>query len=146
MLGLPLALLVPRGIGWPVVLAAYLCGQMLASCGLVALILGTHWAEVAFYRMPTDGRLRHSWHAHAFFTSCDWQPRPAWLGAWLGGLHLHLTHHLYPSYSHRHYAALAPEVRTVAARHGLPYRCLDHRQLLAAQQRFLRAMGRGEGG
>lgn len=141
MLALPMVLLMPHGISWAVVLAAYLCGQMLASCGLVALILGTHWADVAFYRSPAEGRMPHSWHAHAFYTSCDWQPRPLWLGGCLGGLHLHLTHHLFPTYCHRHYPALALAVHDLALMHGLPYRCLSYAELLQAQQRFLRAMG-----
>lgn len=144
MMVMPALLLKSHGVGWPIVAATYFGGQMLASCGLVALILGTHWADVAFYRAPVEGRMAHSWHAHAFLTSCDWQPSPRWLGHGLGGLHLHLTHHLFPTYSHRHYAALAAMVREVAQRHGLPYRCLSYPQLLRAQQRFLQAMGRGE--
>lgn len=140
-LGLPLWLLHGSAIGWGTVLLCYVVGQMLASCFLVAMILGTHWADVAFFQPGADGRLPHTWHEHQFLTCCDWLPAPAWLGGLLGGLHLHLTHHLFPAYSHRHYPALARIVQQQAAAHGLPYRCLSYPQLWRAQQRFLRAMG-----
>ena len=141
VLGLPIWALHDNGIAWPVVVACYLAGQMLASCVLVALILGTHWAEVEFFE-PGDGTLPHDWYEHAFLTACDWSPRPQALDHLVGGLNYHLTHHLFPTYSHRHYRLLAPVVAEVAARHGLRYRVLGYSQLIASQQAFLKAMGR----
>lgn len=129
------------GLGWSWVAGGYLAGQMLASCVLVTLILGTHWAGVTFYLPPASGVMPHTWHEHAFHTCCDWRPRPSWIGYWLGGLNLHLTHHLFPTYSHRHYPALAARVAEVARAHGLRYRLLGYGELMAAQQTFLRAMG-----
>lgn len=145
VLALPLWALHGAGIAWFVVPVAYLLGQMLASCFLVAMILGTHWAEVDFFQAGQDGSMPHDWYEHAFLTACDWTPRPRWLGYFFGGLHLHLTHHLFPTYSHRHYPALAAIVADVAARHQLRYRNLGYRQLFASQQVFLKAMGREPG-
>jgi len=139
---LPMWALHGSGIGWGTVLAAYLAGQMLASCFLVALILGTHWAEVEFFLPAADGRMPHNWYEHTFYTSCDWRPRPAWLGYWLGGLNSHLTHHMFPTYSHRHYPQLAKIVEDLARKHGLRYRALRYGELLASQQQFLKSMGR----
>lgn len=131
-------------LAWPTVLGAYLLGQMLASCVLVALILGTHWAEVDFFQPGADGSLPHDWYQHTFYTACDWTPGPpalSHLGYWLGGLNLHLTHHLFPTWNHRHYPALAKIIAELAPRHGLVYRQLSYRQLHASQQAFLRSMG-----
>jgi linoleoyl-CoA desaturase len=139
---LPVWALHGSGMGWGVVPAAYLAGQMLASCFLVAMILGTHWAEVEFFLPGKDGSMPHTWYEHTFRTSCDWRPRPAWLGYWLGGLNSHLTHHLFPTYSHRHYPRLAEIVEDLAHRHGLRYRALRYGQLLASQQHFLKSMGK----
>ena len=143
VLALPLWLLHDH-MGWGVVLGAYLLGQMMASCVLVALILGTHWAEVDFFQPPADGSLPHDWCQHTFYTACDWTPQPRvlrGLGYWLGGLNLHLTHHLFPTWSHRHYRALAHIIAELAPQHGLAYRNLTYRQLHVSQQAFLRAMG-----
>lgn len=130
------------GLGWPELLLYYVLAQMVASCVLVALILGTHWAEVEFFQPPPNGKIPHTWHEHAFVTSCDWRPRPAWLGYWFGGLNSHLTHHLFPTYSHRHYPALSKIVAQVAREQGLSYRELNYSQLMASQQKFLKSMGR----
>ncbi len=154
-----LCLLVPayvlhaQGLAWWLAPLAYLPGLMLASFVLVALILGTHWAEVKFYQVAQGEKgaedeegaaMPHSWHAHAYLTSCDWTPVPQGLGYWLGGLNLHLTHHLFPTVSHRHYPALAAAAARHAQGHNLPYRNLRYGELFASQQRFLKAMGRGE--
>ncbi|MET3132694.1 linoleoyl-CoA desaturase [Oxalobacteraceae bacterium GrIS 1.11] len=146
MLVLPIWAVRGAGIGWGTVLGAYFLGQMLASCILVSLILGTHWAEVEFFQPGADGTLPHTWHEHTFRTSCDWAPKPVWLGWFLGGLNQHLTHHLFPTYSHRHYPALAKIVARLALKHQFGYRELSYRQLLSSQQTFLKAMGRGERG
>lgn len=141
----PIWALQAKGIGWGEVLLCYLFGQMLASCFLVAMILGTHWAEVEFFQANSSGRMPHTWYEHTFYTSCDWMPKPAWLGYWLGGLNHHLTHHLFPAYSHRHYPALAEIVARLARKHGLAYRQLRYGELLASQQKFLKAMGKPQG-
>ncbi len=148
-LGLPAYMLHTHGLAWWLAPLAYLPGLMLASFVLVALILGTHWAEVKFYQVAQGkeseegAAMPHSWHAHAYLTSCDWTPVPQRLGYWLGGLNWHLTHHLYPTVSHRHYPALANAAARQGEAHGLPYRNLRYGELFASQQRFLKAMGRG---
>lgn len=138
---LPMWALQGAGIGWGQVLGWYVLGQMIASCFLVALILGTHWAEVQFFQPGADGTMPHTWYEHTFYTACDWLPRPAWIGYWLGGLNYHLTHHLFPTTSHRHYPELAKIVQRVARQHDLLYRELNYQQLMASQQKFLKAMG-----
>lgn len=139
-LGVP-AWLVGPSLGYGTVILAYLLGQMVASYLLLALILGTHWAQTEFYDVGDGEPLAHTREEHALLTSCDWQPRPRILGVLLGGLHLHATHHLFPMYGHRHYPALARLVAQHAERHGLPYRCLSYRELIRAQQCFLKSMG-----
>ncbi|MBN3751630.1 acyl-CoA desaturase [Paraburkholderia sp. Tr-20389] len=137
----PLAV-VGHGTGYGPVIAAYALGQMVASCLLLTLILGTHWADTEFYDVSDGAPLPHTREEHAFLTCCDWVPRPRLLNGLLGGLNHHLTHHLFPYYNHRHYPALASIVEQLALRHGLPYRCLHYRELLRAQRRFLESMGK----
>lgn len=150
VLHLTLVLLLPlllgglHGISAGTVLIGYALGQMLASLLVVFLLLGTHWAQAQFYQLPASGALPLGWYKHNFATACDWLPTPRWLGHWLGGLNLHLTHHLFPGWHHRHCAPLAQILQRVARRHGMAYRCISYRQLIAQQQQFLRAMGRGD--
>ena len=79
--------------------------------------------------------------AHTFVTTFDWTPQPAWLGYWLGGINLHLTHHLFPHWHHRHYPALSRIIAQIASQQGLDYQLLTLADLLRLQQQFLRRMG-----
>lgn len=150
LLHLLLVLVVPlfvahaHGIGTGVVIASYLVSQMIASTFVVFLLLGTHWAQAEFYEAPAAGKMPQGWYKHNFATACDWHPSPLWLEKWFGMLNLHLTHHLFPGWHHRHYPALAKIIAALAAEHGLNYRCIGYRQLLREQQDFLRKMGNGE--
>jgi linoleoyl-CoA desaturase len=139
---LPLYAAQAHGLGWQVVVGTYLTAQMAASLFVVFMLLGTHWAQASFYQAPADGVMPHGWYAHNFATACDWFPEPRWLQWIMGGLNLHLTHHLFPGWHHRHYEALAAIVADTAKEFGLSYRCLGYRQLLRAQQDFLQSMGR----
>ncbi len=133
-----------NGIGWGTVLLIYFFSQMLSSLIVVVLILGTHWAEAKFYDVPESGTLSHGWYHHNFATSCDWHTSPDFLYYFLGGLNLHLTHHLFPNWNHRHYRALAKIIEKRAVEYGMPYRCVSYTELFKLQQAFLKSMGRGD--
>ena len=123
------------------IIGIYLLVQMLVSAFLVLMILGTHWADVDFLQADENNAIAHSWHRHAFLTACDWQPKPRWLNHFLGGLDLHLTHHLLPGFCNRHYPQLADKVQQLAAEYNMPYRRITYPELFTAQQRFLKKMG-----
>ncbi len=142
---IPIAICQSMGIGWGTVLLVYLLSQMFSSFLFVMLILGTHWAKAKFYQAPEEGGLPHGWYYHVFSTSFDWYTTPRWFGYWLGGINLHLTHHLFPNWSHRHYPALAQIIADTVAKHGMEYHSLSLSELLASQQRFLKDMGMGSG-
>ncbi|MBI0549653.1 fatty acid desaturase family protein [Pectobacterium parmentieri] len=143
LLVIPIMVGAAHGISPGIVLLSYLLGQMLASLLVVFLLLGTHWAEAEFYAVADAEAMPQGWYQHNFATACDWLPTPRWLEHWTGGLHLHLTHHLFPGWHHRHYPALAAILRRVATEHGMNYRCITYRELLSSQRRFLKSMGEG---
>ncbi|WP_245675279.1 hypothetical protein [Candidatus Erwinia dacicola] len=60
-------------------------------------------------------------------------------GLLAGGINLHLIHHLFPHWNHRHYPELA-QIAAVAARYDYQYLSLT--QLLSAQRRFLHQLGK----
>jgi len=144
VLVIPLWVANSHGIGMGVVIASYAFSQMIASLLVVFLLLGTHWPQAEFYDKPTDGRMPQGWYKHNFATACDWQPSPLWLQDWFGMLNLHLTHHLFPGWHHRHCPELAKIIERVARQHGMNYRCIGYRQLMREQQQFLKTMGNGE--
>lgn len=149
LIHLSLALFIPmmiagsHGISASAVFLTYLLTQMFASLVVVVLLLGTHWAKAKFYQVPDSGEMQHGWYHHNFATACDWHTY-SWLSPWFGGLNLHLTHHLFPGWSHRHYRALAGIVEDVSRQFNFPYRALSYREVFILQQRFLKAMGHND--
>ncbi|ELQ6019204.1 acyl-CoA desaturase [Cronobacter turicensis] len=140
-LGIP-ALALAGTRSWAAVLAVYLVSQMLVSGMFVSLLIGTHWAKGHFYPTPEDNVMPNSPYRHAFATTFDWRTQPRQIGYWLGGLNLHLTHHLFPDWSHRHFPALSAIIAEVAREHGLPYPLLSVRDLLRLQRQHLIRMGK----
>lgn len=139
-LALPAGLLAGQ-ISAGAVLATWIVCQMISSLIFVMLIIGTHWAKGNVQRPPESGKMAQGKLAHVFATTFDWSTRPAVLGYWIGGINLHLTHHLFPHWNHRHYPALSGIIERVARRQGLDYRRLSLADLLSLQQHFLKHMG-----
>lgn len=141
---IPLCVL-PSTISALYIVLIYLGCQMLSSLLFVMLIIGTHWAKAKFYQAPESGVLPSGRYSHVFATTIDWTTTPRWLGYWLGGANLHLTHHLFPHWSHRHYPALSQIISEVAPRFGLEYQRIGPGEMLRLQQQFLSAMGANKG-
>ncbi|WP_338629104.1 acyl-CoA desaturase [Yersinia intermedia] len=140
VLGVPYWLLSEK-MSFAILLAIYLLCQMFSSLLFVMLIVGTHWAKATFFQAPEQGGMLHSGYQHVFATTFDWHTRPHWVGYWLGGANLHLTHHLFPHWNHRHYPALSRIISEVATDFGMNYQNLSLWDLLTLQHRFLRTMG-----
>lgn len=107
-LGVPYWLLSEK-MSFSILLAIYLyllC-QMFYSLLFVMLIVGTHWAKATFFQTIEQGGIPHSGYQHVFATTFDWHIRPHWVGYWQGGANLHLTHHLFPHWNHRHYRRIS---------------------------------------
>lgn len=139
-LALPAWLMADR-FSFLTVLAVYTISQMICSLVLVMLIIGTHWAKGRVQLPPEGGKMPEGRLDHVFATTFDWTTQPVWMGYWLGGINLHLTHHLFPHWNHRHYPALSRIIEGVAKREGLDYQRLSLSDLLSLQQQFLRRMG-----
>jgi linoleoyl-CoA desaturase len=145
-LGLPLYFCADR-IGAGTVVFAYFFSQTGASLLFVLLILGTHWAKGKFFQAPPDGAFAHGRYEHQFATTFDWKTTPDAIGYWLGGMNMHLTHHLFPDWSHRHYVALGGIIARIAPQYGIRYDYAGLGAFMGDQQRFLTEMGQGsEGG
>lgn len=125
---------------WLIILI-YCLSQMCASLIFVILILGSHWAKATFYQAPPDQQMPHGMIQHVFNTTLNWRLKYPILEYWLGGLNLHLTHHVYPGYSHRHYQQLTKIIQQIALQQHIDYHEINLRELFKQQQLFLKKMG-----
>lgn len=123
------------------IIFTYCISQIFASLIFVILILGSHWAKATFYQAPKDHHMPHGSTQHVFNTTLNWRLKSPIMEYWIGGLNLHLTHHIYPGFSHRHYQKLTTIVQQVAQQHNIDYQEISLIELFKQQQIFLKKMG-----
>lgn len=95
----------------------FVIGQILTfvfQCG--------HLTEEAHYPEVEDGKVSDSWTVHIIKTTGDFAPKSHLLPWLVGGINLHVIHHLYPNICHIHYKALSPLLKQTVEAHGLSYR------------------------
>jgi linoleoyl-CoA desaturase len=117
--GLPI---IVSGYAWWQVVIGYLI--MHAAVGVtlaVALQLAHVVEETAFPRPDASLKINDSWMAHQLKTTCNFAPDSWVANFFCGGLNHQVEHHLFNKICHVHYADLAPIVREVARKHGVPY-------------------------
>ena len=136
----PMHILASMGISWYLVLLVYLITPMLSSLFVVCLLLGTHWVDPVFYTAPKNNQIEHGGYHQQFTPCCDWYSSLKILNELLRGLNLHLTHHLFLGWNHRHYSALMLTVERFAKEYQLSYRRLSYPELLTSQLKFISKM------
>ena len=73
-----------------------------------------------FSEEQLDGECRGGWYARQMSGSCNLEGRPLF-HLLTGNLSHQIEHHLFPDIPSNRYAELAPRVKAVCARYGLPY-------------------------
>lgn len=88
---------------------------------------------------PTIGE---GWGAHQMRTTANFANLNHGWNWFSGGLNHQIEHHLFPSMSHTHYAAIGRVVRGTAREFGLPYNHFEtYRAALHSHYRLLRKLG-----
>lgn len=136
--GVPIAV---SGYAWWQVALGYLAMHAATGVTLAAVFQLAHVVEATAFPRPDAGlRLADSFMAHQLRTTANFAPR-SWLANFFcGGLNHQVEHHLFAKICHIHYPDLAPLVREVAARHGVPYH--EYPSFFAAFASHLRTMKR----
>jgi len=100
----------------------------------------------AFPEPGADGRIRDEWFRCQLVGAADVNPGNRLLTWFLGGLNLHVEHHLFPRVAAVRLPELVPVVRGVAREHGIT--CVELRTMraaIASHQRRLLALGAPDG-
>lgn len=118
MLVLPLLLL---DVPWWSIVGGFVALHV--SMGLVIAVIfqPNHFNEEATYPEADEaGHIGNNYIQHVFDTTSDYANHPFknWI---LGGLNLHVIHHMFPTVCHVHYPALTKIVKATAAEYGLTY-------------------------
>jgi len=102
------------------------------------------WA--AFPEADQEGHIANDHIHHIFDTTLDYargNPIATWF---LGGLNLHIIHHMFPRICHVHYSPLSRIVKSTAEEFGLEYR--EARTISGAfldHLKWMKALGNNDG-
>ncbi len=128
------------GYAWWQVAVGYLAMHAVTGATLAIVFQLAHVVEGVELEPRDAPPRRYPWAEHQLRTTADFAPDSAAVAFYCGGLNRQIEHHLFARICHIHYPALAPIVREVAARHGIPY--VQNPSLLAAFASHLRMMKR----
>jgi len=143
MLVLPILVLLPR---WEAVLLGFLLMHCCLGFAIALIFQPNHFIEGSAFPEPDEaGRIPNNYIRHILDTTADYA-RTNRLATWLlGGLNLHVIHHMFPGVCHTHYPALTRILKVTTEEYGLCYR--EYRSLAGAflaHLRWLKRLGRSD--
>ena len=127
------------------VIVGYFSAIAVAGLTLAVVFQLAHVVEGTAFPTPNaDHRIDDSWAAHQLRTTANFAPQSLWWNFFTGGLNHQVEHHLLYRIAHCHYPALAPIVRDVATKHGVPYHEFPtFGSALGAHVRMMKRFGHG---
>lgn len=131
-------------VPWYVVIIAFVVMHGFIGFHISLIFQPCHiTVESAYPHADEEGNLTNDYISHIFSTTCDFsrtKPLSTWM---LGGLNLHIIHHMYSSVCHVHYPALTEILRETAKEFGYTYREFDTvGPAFLVHLRMLKALGR----
>jgi len=107
---------------WWIIALGYLSTHILPGLTFALIFQVTHVYEGTHYPMPDQqGNIENNYAVHVLETTADFC-RQNRLATWLmGGINIHVIHHIMPGICHVHYPALTRILIEVAQKHGIEY-------------------------
>ncbi len=109
------------GVSFKLIFLYWLFGHFMIGIFLALIFVTGHLTETVFYPKVEDGFVNINWAENVVRTTGDYSSN-SMLEWWVGGINLHVAHHLFPRICHVHYKKISPIIKEAAKRHGIPYR------------------------
>ena len=130
---------------WKVLLGNWLAETMRDVYSAATIYCGHVGEEVASYPVGTKARGRGHWYAMQIAATNNYEvSRP--VSVLCGGLDRQIEHHLFPTLPPERLREVAPEVRAICERHGIPYKTDTWGRTLKKALDHVGRLGRQEGG
>jgi len=126
------------------VVVGFLVYEITLGLSLALVFSMAHQVESVAFPAPQGAppTIDEEWGAHQMRTTANFANRNRGWNWYSGGLNHQIEHHLFPSMSHTHYAAIGRVVRSTAIEFGLPYNHFEtYGAALGSHYRYLRRMG-----
>jgi linoleoyl-CoA desaturase len=142
VLGIVIPLIYMNGKWWQI-LSCFILIHAVAGIIMACVVKLGHIVDTVEHFEPDEnGMIQHAWAVHVLKTSSNFSMDNAFIGWFTGGLNYQIEHHLYPGTCSEHYPAIAPIIKDVSERYGLPYHC--HKSMwsgLKSHYRILKRLG-----
>lgn len=130
---------------WKVLLGNWLAETMRDVYSAATIYCGHVGEDVASYPVGTKARGRGHWYAMQIAATNNYEvSRP--ISVLCGGLDRQIEHHLFPTLPPERLREVAPEVRAICERHGIPYKTDTWGRTLKKALDHVGRLGRQEGG
>ncbi|MEZ4920702.1 MAG: acyl-CoA desaturase [Saprospiraceae bacterium] len=118
---LVLPLMILSAPAWQIVIA-WIMLHILPGLTFALIFQVTHVYDGTTYPLPdNNGDIDNNYALHVMDTTADFS-RHNKLGSWLmGGINIHVIHHIFPTVCHVHYPALTKILKEVADEFGIVY-------------------------
>lgn len=107
---------------WWWILLGWVNLHLIPSLIFALIFQVTHVYEGTHYPLPDDkGNIENNYAIHVLETTADFSRTkriPSWF---MGGINIHVIHHLFPQICHVHYIPLTKIVEQTAREHGMVY-------------------------
>ncbi len=133
--------------GWRATLAANFTANIIRNVWAHSIIFCGHFPDgtYTFSQHEVEHETRGGWYVRQLLGSANIDGRPLF-HLLSGNLSFQVEHHLFPDLPSNRYARIAPRVRAVCERYGLPYNTGPlHRQLGSVHRTILRLAFPGGG-
>lgn len=110
------------GVSFKLILAYFLVGHLVNGLILAIIFIIGHLTEETSFPDVEDSVINENWAVHVVNTTGDYATNTPFLQWLVGGINMHVAHHLFPKICHVHYIHISPIIKEVAEKHGLTYR------------------------
>lgn len=119
-LGIPLLVLTTP---WWWILVAWVNMHILPSLCFALLFQVTHVYTGTHYPIPdNEGNIENNYFIHVLETTADFSRENKFITWLVGGINIHVAHHLFPHICHAHYIPVTRIIKQAAADFGLQYK------------------------
>ncbi len=114
-------LLVIKAPVW-VILLGFVMMHLPSSLFFALVFQITHVYNGTHYPLPDDeGNIQNNYFMHVLETTADFSRKSKLWTFMMGGINLHVAHHLFPTICHVHYPQMTEIIRETAEEYGIQY-------------------------
>lgn len=109
-------------VDYKIIITYFLIGHFFNGLFLTIIFVTGHLVEDTTYPSVEENAINTNWAVHVISSTCDYSTKTNFMQWLIGGINLHVAHHLFPKICHVHYKHISPIIRKIAIDHGYQYK------------------------